>query len=150
MIVVTIIALLAAMGLPAFQRVLVNVRGGTLINDVRIFAAGFLQYAHANGSYPASSAGAGVFPPEMAGIITPDQWTRPAPIGGNYEFLKDATVGAVPYRALIRVSSSAGTAIAFTSAQLAIVDRKFDDGSLASGQMFTNGAALTTYYVVEK
>ena len=150
MIVVTIIALLGAMVMPAFQRVLQHVRGNTLVNDLRVFSAGLLQYAHSNGDYPATSTAAGIFPPEMAGILAPDQWTRSAPIGGNYEFLRDTTVGGVSYRALIRVSAAAGTAIAFTSTQLLALDERFDDGSLTAGQLFTNGAALTTYYVVEK
>ena len=150
MIVVTIIALLGAMVMPAFQRVLQHVRGNTLINDLRVFSSSLLQYAHSNGDYPATSTAAGIFPPEMAGILAPDQWTRSAPIGGNYEFLRDTTVGGVSYRALIRVSAAAGTAIAFTSTQLLSLDQRFDDGSLTAGQLFTNGAALTTYYVVEK
>lgn len=147
---VTIIALLATMGMPAFQRVLLHVRGNALVNDLRVFSAGLLQYAHSNGAYPASSTAAGVFPPEMTGIITPDQWTRNAPIGGNYEFLNDATVAGASYRALIRVSAAAGAEIAFNSTQLLALDQRFDDGSLTGGQLFTNGAALNTYYVVEK
>ncbi len=150
LIVVTIIALLATMGMPAFQRVLLHVQGNALVNDLRVFSSGLLQYAHSNGSYPASSTAAGVFPSEMTGIITPDQWTRNAPIGGNYEFLNNVTVAGVAYRALIRVSAAAGTAIAFNSTQLLALDQRFDDGSLTGGQLFTNGAALNTYYIVEK
>ena len=86
----------------------------------------------------------------MAGLITPNQWQRRTPIGGNYAFLKDNTIANRTYKALIRVSGSGASAITFTSAQLLKLDQQFDNGSLTTGQLFTNGAALNTYYVVEQ
>ena len=150
MIAVTIIGIVAALVRPAVTRVIQLVRGNALMNDCRVFAAGFVQYAHTNGAYPASYTTAGGFPATMAGLINQTQWKRAAPIGGNYAFLKDNTIGGVKYRALIRVSGSGATAIKFTSAQLLRLDQKSDNGNLATGQLFTNGAALNTYYVVEQ
>jgi len=150
MITVTIIGILGALARPAFTRVLTQVRGNALMNDFRVFAAGFAQYAHTNGAYPASYTTTGGFPPTMAGLINQTQWKRRAPIGGNYAFLKDNTIGGVRYRALIRVSGSGAAAITFTSAQLLTLDQKSDNGNLTTGQFFTNGAALNTYYVVEQ
>jgi hypothetical protein len=110
----------------------------------------------------------------MSGFITASQWTRETPIGGGYAFLKDTYVGNQLYRALIRVSATSATttsnsaalspsapgtidtrsattsAIKFTEAQLRRVDAQGDDGNLGAGQFFTSGAALTTYYVVER
>jgi type II secretory pathway pseudopilin PulG len=150
MITVAIIGIVAALARPAFTRVLLQVRGNTLMNDFRVFAGGFAQYAHSNSAYPASYTTAGGFPATMAGLVNQSQWTRLTPIGGNYAFLKDNAIGGVTYRALIRVSGSGATAIKFTSAQLLQLDQKSDNGNLATGQLFTNGAALNTYYVVEK
>ncbi len=150
MIVVAIIGIVSALARPAFLRVLQQVRGNAQMNDFRVFAAAFGQYAHSNGAYPASYTTAGGFPVTMNGFINQTQWKRLAPIGGNYAFLKDNTVGGVRYRALIRVSGSGARAITFTSAQLLQLDRKSDNGDLATGQVFTNGAALNTYYVVEQ
>jgi len=150
MITVTIIGILAVIARPAFTRVLTQVRGNALMNDFRVFAAGFGQYAHANGAYPASYTTAGGFPATMAGLINQTQWQRRAPIGGNYTFLKDNTIGGVSYRALICVSGTGAAAISFTSAQLLSLDKKFDNNNLTTGQFFTNGAALNTYYVIEK
>lgn len=150
MIAVTIIGILAIIARPAFQQVLLSVRGNTLMNDFRVFAGAYNQYAHANGAYPASYTTAGGFPATMAGLITPTQWQRRTPIGGNYAFLKDNAVGGVTYRALIRVSGSGASAIKFTSAQLLRVDKKSDNGNLTTGLLFTNGAALNTYFVVER
>jgi prepilin-type N-terminal cleavage/methylation domain-containing protein len=150
MIVVAIIGILSALARPAFEKLLLSVRGNALMNDCRVFAGAFSQYAQTNATYPASYTTAGGFPATMTGLITPAQWKRLTPIGGNYAFLKDNTVGGVRYRALLRVSGSGASAIKFTSAQLLRVDQKYDNGSLATGQFFTNGAALNTYYVIEK
>lgn len=174
MIAVTIIGNLALIATPAFVRSLVQVRGNALLNDLRVFASAFTQYAHVNGSYPASDTSGSVVARTMSGFITAAQWTRETPIGGGYAFLKDTYVGNQQYRALIRVSTTTGSsnsdaslspagtadtrssrstatsAIKLTQAQLQRVDALGDDGNLAAGQFFTSGAALTTYYVVEK
>ena len=149
MITVTIIGIVAVISRPAFTRALLQVRGNALMNDFRVFAAAFGQYAHSTGAYPASYTTAGGFPATMAGLMNQTQWQRLSPVGGNYAFLKDNTVGGVRYRALIRVSGSGKTAITFTSAQILQLDQKSDNGNLATGQLFTSGAALNTYYVVE-
>ena len=146
MIVVTIIGITSALMRPAFVRVLLLVRGNALMNDFRVFASGFAQYAHTNGAYPASFTTAGSFPATMQGLINQTQWTRKSPIGGNYTFLKDTTVATVRYRALICVTGT----ITFTSAQLLQIDKKFDNNNLTTGQFFTNGAALTSYYVIDQ
>jgi type II secretory pathway pseudopilin PulG len=144
MIAVTVIGILAALARPAFQRVLLQVRGNALMNDFRVFAGSFVQYAQTNGACPASYTTAGGFTATMAGLINETKWQRRTPIGGNDAFLKDNTVGGVRYRALIRVSGSGAAAITFPSAQLLRLDQKSDNGNLASGQLFTNGAALNT------
>jgi prepilin-type N-terminal cleavage/methylation domain-containing protein len=172
MIAVAIIGNLALIATPAFVRAVVQVRGNALLNDFRVFASAFTQYGHVNGSYPPTDTSGAVVARTMSGFITASQWTRETPIGGGYAFLKDTYVGNQLYRALIRVSATtAGTAstlsaagsadtrssrttttsaIKFTEAQLRRVDVLGDDGNLAAGQFFTSGAALTTYYVVER
>ena len=150
MIVVTIIGIVAAMARPAFLRLLVHVRGNAQMNDFRVFAAAFSQYAHTNGAYPASFTTAGGFPAVMNGLINRSQWQRRAPIGGNYSFLKDNTIGGVRYRALLRVNGTGAAARSFTSAQLLQLDKRVDNNSLTSGLLITNGAALNTFYVVEQ
>ena len=150
MVAITIIGILASLALPAFKKIVLQSRGSALLNDLRVFAGGYAQYAHSNGSYPASYTTAGGFPATMAGIITPAQWIRETPIGGYYAFLKDNTVGGTQYRALLQVSTSGGSTITFTAPDLLRLDQKSDDGDTATGQFFTNGAALNTYYVIEK
>lgn len=177
MIAVSIIGNLALLALPAFDKIMTQVRGNALLNDLRVFASAFTQYAHVNGSYPATDTSGATVSRTMNGFITAAQWTRETPIGGSYAFLRDTYVDRQLYRALIRVSgtstsASAGTPLSttvvrtsaevrdsrgtttspikLTSAQLQRIDARGDDGNLSGGVLFTSGAALTTYYVVEK
>lgn len=48
------------------------------------------------------------------------------------------------------MSGAGAAAITFTSAQLLRVDQKSDHGNLTTGRLLTNGAALNTYFVVER
>ena len=150
MIVVTIIGILTTLAWPTHQRNLMQSRGTVLLNDFRVFASAFVQYAQTNGDYPASYTTVGGFPETMAGLINNTQWSSATPIGGTYAFLKDNTIAGQRYRALLRVSGAGVRKITFTSAQLLALDKKFDNGVLESGQFFTNGTALNTYYVIEK
>jgi len=149
MIVGLLIGILATLARPAIQRIIATTRGDVLMNDFRVFAGAFGQYAHSNGAYPPSYTTAGGFPAVMAGMISQTQWSRTTPIGGTYSFLNATTVNGKTYKALLSVTGSASNPILFTSEQLLALDKKFDNGDLGSGQFFTNGAALTTYYVIE-
>ena len=68
MIVVTIVGLLAGMGLPVFRKVRERTQNTATFNDLRIFAQAFQTYALANGKWPLAS-GPGVLPAEMEGEI---------------------------------------------------------------------------------
>ena len=149
MIAVSIIGVAALLARPAIVRATAQARANALMNDLRVFAAAFSQYAHTQGGFPASYTTAGGFPVAMSGAIQETQWKRRTPIGGHYAFLKDTRVGGVRYRALLRVSGSGAARIAFTAAQLLELDRKFDNGNAGTGQLFTRGAALTTYSVID-
>lgn len=149
MIVVTIIGILGVMAKAAFERIVVQVRGTALMNDFRVFAAAYGQYAHVNGAYPASYTKVGGFPNVMNGLLPVQQWSAPTPIGGYFAFQKDVTIAGHRYRALLRVKSAGTEKIKFNKTQMQRIDKNFDDGNLGTGQFFTKGAALTLYYVIE-
>ena len=61
MIVVVIIGLLAALAIPAFQRVQRASQNARIINDFRVFSQAFEIYNSQNGAWP-NNAGPGVVP----------------------------------------------------------------------------------------
>lgn len=123
MIVVVIIGLLAALAIPAFQRVRQASENSRVANDFRIFSQAFEIYNTQNGGWP-PNAGSGVIPTGMAGDFKADVWQKTTAIGGRWNW--DKNLGSVV----------AGVSIAgftCTDAQLLAIDAKIDDGDLTTG-----------------
>ena len=123
MIVVVIIGLLAALAIPAFQRVRQASENSRIVNDYRIFAQAFEVYTAENGTWPAN-VGAGVVPPGMSGTFKTDVWQSVTAIGGRWNWDK----GIFGITAGISISGFTCDDI-----QLAAIDAKIDDGDLTTG-----------------
>ena len=123
MIVVVIIGLLAALAIPAFQRVRQASENSRIVNDYRIFAQAFEVYTAENGTWPAN-VGAGVVPPGMSGTFKTDVWQGVTAIGGRWNWDK----GIFGITAGISISGFTCDDI-----QLAAIDAKIDDGDLTTG-----------------
>jgi prepilin-type N-terminal cleavage/methylation domain-containing protein len=123
MIVVVIIGLLAALAIPAFQRIQRASQNSRVVNDFRIFAQAFETYATEKGDWPAN-VGAGVVPAGMAGTFKTDTWQQATVIGGRWNWDK----GNSGIAAGISISS-----FTCTDAQLTEIDTKIDDGNLNTG-----------------
>lgn len=127
MIVVVVIGLLAAMAIPAFQRVREKSEHTAVANDLRVFAAAFDQYMLEFGTRP--DVVMGTFPPEMVGRIKEASWLKPLPGGGVYGFSHN-TAG------LTTVSLHNTT---WSAARLAAFDAMIDDGVITTGKFRRHG-----------
>jgi prepilin-type N-terminal cleavage/methylation domain-containing protein len=123
MIVVAIIGILAALGIPALQRAQERSLASRLANDFHQFEAAFHRYALEIGQWPAAG-GAGAVPAGMAGFL-PAAFTAPSPVGGNYQW-------SGPSHSVALVNSQA------TDAVMRRVDVLLDDGNLATGDFGKN------------
>src|SRR5471032_3331542 len=86
MIVVVIIGLLAALAIPAFQRVQASSQNSRFVSDLRTFAQGLETYAMKNGTWP-PNAGTGVVPAGMSGEIKDSAWTvAKNSVGGRWNW----------------------------------------------------------------
>ncbi|MFN2477251.1 MAG: type II secretion system protein [Chthoniobacterales bacterium] len=125
MIVVAIIALLAAIALPAFMRARQQAQNAKFLNALRIASSAIEQYAAEHQSYP-PDVNRGIVPPGMDTYL--DQrlnWTGATPIGGQWDW--DFNVFGV--KAAVSVVSPTAS-----DAQLVEIDAKFDDGDLNTGR----------------
>ena len=126
MIVVVIIGLLAALAIPAFQRVQTAARVSRIANDFRVFTNAFEIYNSENGFWP-NNAGAGVVPTTpipMNGDFKVGNWTATTAIGGRWNW--DRNISGI----------NAGLSISgFTvpDSELIALDAKIDDGDLTTG-----------------
>jgi prepilin-type N-terminal cleavage/methylation domain-containing protein len=127
MIVVVIIGLLAALAIPAFQRVQRASQNARIINDFRVFSQAFEIYNAQNGSWP-NNAGSGIVPSSpvpMSGDFKVASWQAVTVVGGRWNWDNNLTSGG-----------NAGICIAgftFTDDQLTQIDEKVDDGDLTTG-----------------
>jgi prepilin-type N-terminal cleavage/methylation domain-containing protein len=127
MIVVVIIGLLAALAIPAFQRVQRASQNARVINDFRVFSQAFEIYNSQNGAWP-NNAGAGVVPSApvtMAGDFKVASWQAVTVVGGRWNWDNNLSSGG---NAGICISS-----FTCTDAQLEEIDAKIDDGDLTTG-----------------
>lgn len=122
MIVVVIIGLLAAIAIPAFQKLRTKSQITAFANDLRIGRDGFDSYAMENGRWPPD--GISGLPAEIDGYVSDTRFSGPTPLGGNWDWDN----GQFGFTAGLSVISP--TANVTTMRQL---DQSIDDGNLATG-----------------
>ncbi len=128
MIVVSIIALLAAIAVPAFMRARQQAQNAKFMNALRVATAAIEQYAIEHSRYPVD-ANRGIVPTGMENYLGKTfDWTAPTPIGGQWDW--DFRVFGVT-AAVCVVNPTVGTQ------QLEDLDSKFDDGDLNTGRFRT-------------
>lgn len=129
MIVVVIIGLLAAMAVPAFQRIRRNVQNKTFANDLRQIRGAAEQYIMEHSAYPEDGQ-PGEFPaglleylPSICAIKN-----QPTPLGGQWDWdfqQFGCTAGISVYQPMA------------DAAQMQELDALIDDGDLSSGNFRT-------------
>ncbi len=125
MIVVAIIALLAAIAVPAFMRARQQAQNAKFMNALRIATSAIEQYAMEHQGYP-TDVTRGVLPPGMANYMDETlDWTAPTPIGGDWDW--DFNVFGIK-GAVCVVNPTVSTE------QLEEIDSKIDDGDLRTGR----------------
>lgn len=122
MIVVVIIGLLAAIAIPAFERVRNRSKVSAFANDIRIGGAAFETYAMEQGGWPAD--GGSAVPAVMDGYLNLSKFNGPTPLGGNWDW--DNGVFGVTAGLSVRSPT-------VDSATMVLVDQQIDDGNLSTG-----------------
>lgn len=124
MIVVVIIGLLAALAIPAMQRVRQRAQNSRFVSDLRTFSQAFETYAMENGDWPAN-VGSGVVPAALTNQISSAAWTSVNSLGGRWNW--DA------YRLGIK-AGIATTGVTASTEQMTAIDQMIDDGDLTTGR----------------
>ncbi len=124
MIVVAIIAVLAALALPSFERARIRSQNTKFINDLRIIVSALETYATDNNAYPADQP-PGIMPPELVSYLPSTmKWANPTPIGGLWDYAGD----------IWGIKCGIGVDLpARTSDQMTDIDTQIDDGNLSTG-----------------
>jgi prepilin-type N-terminal cleavage/methylation domain-containing protein len=123
MIVVVIIGILAAIGIPAIFSNKRNTQNARFVSDLRTFAQGFETLALKNGAWPPDGT-PGVVPAGASGEISDKAWAATTSVGGNWDWDYQQfgfTAGISVYEPTVSVE------------QMREIDRKIDDGDLNTG-----------------
>ena len=147
MVVVVIIGLLAAMGLPALRRVKMRSQASAVQNDLRTFSTAFITFNLQNGHWPANADPREV-PPEMGNALT-NNFTLKSPIGGYYKWNYDVSADGVDAKAAIVIIGDAGNPVSDDAELRLLIDRQLDDGNLDAGNVQV-GSTGSLVYILEK
>lgn len=146
MVVVVIIGLLAAIGMPTFRQVTMRSKATALINDIRQFTTALQTFSHQNGRWPADGL-PGEIPAEMSDAISV-VFTKPTPIGGQYDWDYDVSPGGIPARAAITVLTANGFTMTNDLGLVELIDSMMDDGNLTTGNVQYNAGSLV--FIIER
>jgi prepilin-type N-terminal cleavage/methylation domain-containing protein len=124
MIVVAIIGLLAALGIPAMTKSGRRARNARFAHDIKLAGHAFVQYSFDHGSYPSDKTPTQM-PDGMADYLAKFPWTEDTPIGGQWDW--DYEQFGV--KAGVSVKSPK-----WADKDMEKIDKTFDDGNLSTGQ----------------
>jgi type II secretory pathway pseudopilin PulG len=135
MIAVAIIAFLAMLALPAFNRLRRNAQSNRFVSDLRVFAQAFEGYVTMNGGFP-PAAGGGIVPAGMAGDLRVSAWGASNSLGGRWNWDNDGA----------GIMGIATTNVTAPLSQMILIDARIDDGDLNNG-LFQQSGARFIYYM---
>lgn len=148
MVVVVIIGMLAAAGLPTYRHITMRSKTTALENDLRQFSTALITYNLQNARWPADSDPQ-VAPPELTGAL-PQKFTQVTPIGGVYKWNFDVPADGVACKAALIVQTAAGLQPVSDDTDLFLMlDRQMDDGNLETGMMQV-GSTNSLVYIIER
>jgi len=142
------IGLLAVAAAPQLKKLIITARSKAVIADLHAFTQAFQLYLREKGDWPPGPAAAGEIPSGMVGYLQQSDWAKSTPIGGYYHWEKNVKHNDRTVRAAIVISSQGRAKVTADRFQLQDIDRRCDDGNLATGS-FLLGFANAPVYVLE-
>jgi prepilin-type N-terminal cleavage/methylation domain-containing protein len=149
MVVVVIIGLLAAAGLPGYRHLTMRSKVTALENDLRQFSTAAQTYALQQGHWP-EDGDAQLPPPELANAL-PNNFSLRTPIGGVYRWCNSSggnIEGVSPAKTAIAIVTVGDNLMDDDIELLEMIDKQMDDGDLRTGLI--QGGVGAFVYVIEK
>ena len=142
MLVLLILVLAGALLFTGLGRVRRQQRGERFIADLQEFSAAFQAYHGQHLAWPPSTTGEVTVPRGMEAALVETNWAGASPFGGNY--------GWDSRGAVVLTAFSPSFPLALTRADLLEIDRRIDDGDLATGRFRTGFNGWPVYLVEDK
>jgi prepilin-type N-terminal cleavage/methylation domain-containing protein len=143
MVAVVIIGILVAIAIPIFLHLQRNSQNSRFMSDLRTFSQAYETYAMKYGKWPPSAA-SGVVPNGMSGEFQDSHWVATNSLGGHWKWDYNRP-RANGFTAGISIMG-----IIATEAQMLEIDKKMDDGNLATGSLIKGTDGVTYTYILQK
>lgn len=129
MITVSIIAVIASLAVPAWQRARKRSQADALVNELRVTGEAFQVYAAEKGSLPANSGSFSAIPTGMASYMPKKStWAGVSPTGGYWVWWNFGSGAFWGFTGIIGVYN-----VNFDPDQVAQIDTAMDDGDPNTG-----------------
>jgi prepilin-type N-terminal cleavage/methylation domain-containing protein len=129
MITVAVIAVVASLAVPSWQRARKLSQADALMNEIRVTNEAFQIYAAEKGSLPANSGVLSAIPAGMTAYMPKNStWTGVSPTGGYWVWWNFGSGGFWGFTGIIGVYNAN-----FDPAQIAQIDSTMDDGDPNTG-----------------
>ena len=147
MVVVVIIGVIAAMGMPSYRRITMRSKTAALVSDLRSYSTAFITYSLQNGRWPADAAPQQI-PSGMAGALA-GGFSLKSPIGGVYKWNYDVSADGIDAKAAIIIETDGAEAISLDEDLRLMIDKEMDDGNLDTGNV-VRSPTQSLVYIIEK
>lgn len=143
LIVVVILGVLAAIVVTGYGDITTDTRKSTFVTNLKSYADAAAIYTTRTGEYVEDTS-SGVCPADFDDLIDCNEFERPTPIGGvwDFEYLDNGVTSAVG----VHFDGSGDTQ---DDDYMATIDDLLDDGDLATGA-FRKLADNRFYYIIEQ
>ena len=142
LLVLLILVLAGALLFTGLGRVRRGQRAERFIADLQEISAAFQAYHAKHGAWPPSSSGEVTMPRGMENVLGETNWAGGSPFGGSYGW--DGRGGVV------LTAFSPSFPLTLTRAELVELDRRIDDGDLATGRFRTGFNGWPVYQIEDK
>lgn len=126
LVTVAIVAVLSSIAVPQYQNYKLRAKITAVVQEFKLFEKAFIAYELENDSYPPDRS-PGVFPPQMAGLLSPALFSKDTPIGGRYDW-------EGPTSWSIAGVSVRNSTYLTTNADWRMFDQIIDDGNTNTGK----------------
>lgn len=140
-IVVSVIAILAALAVPLYHILLKKSRFTSFANDLRVHAQAIERYAAEKGDYPPTYTTSGSYIPGLEGYLSP-AWLEGGPAGGVYTWYLLNPTNPAASEGYIQVEPTVAHPYAFVLSDIVELDEDIDDGNLATGRLQLAGMRI--------
>lgn len=147
-VAVLVVGLLSLVVVPQVKRSIVSAKSQAVVKDLRSFQEAMERCVEALGDWPDSSAVPGEAPKGAEKYLANTRWRQASPIGGHYLWQNQVRQAGQRVHAAIVIASTADAPLKADRKQLEDIDRRLDDGNLATGN-FRLGFADEPVFIVE-